>query len=752
MSARGKLESALGRDHTLRGERLHAADPTLPLDLHWDGQSRRKALPAMSIVKRKFRNCRYESHLLAMKDGVRIAVDVYLPEEAKDGKVPCVLHQARYMRAMRLRWPWRSLFPGSRPIDFMNFAYKRAFVAAGFALVSIDVRGTGASFGRWERPWQDAEALDSIELIDWIIRQLWSNGSVALWGLSYDGNAAFKTVALHHPAVKACVPMYLFWDMYNDIAVPGGLPMSAFVDNWSAYCAAIDSNDFSRLPKNGFIVSRVFKGVARIKFRENMAVTPPSSSDTDSESSSNDKSKESSGGFRKYLFGALARRADLMVVDKARLHRRDRRNLVKDAVREHVDNYQAAKDLATIRFADEPSPQVGVTTNSISAFVKAAAVASSGVPMYYYGGWLDATARPAIMAFVHAAPAGSRLIIGPWNHGGWQNVDLLGKTSLTTFDHQREVVHFISQVMKPKQLGIPDYAKLTASHSVPSQSNGSTGGLYSVGSSQAAVCRLDSDEQYTKSCVKHPEMPVAYYVMGLAQWRHAPTWPPPGVQNIVYYLQSGGTDVNKGELLSDASKLPADAVDTFEVQPGEHIQGVSRWDAMMDVVNGVEYRGLDTCGHRVYTSPPLFEDVELTGFPVVELYITSSDDDAEVFAYLEDVDESGKVSYITEGVFRAIHRKERQPEGVYYFNTMPGVPYHSFFKTDAQRLEPGVPALLRFDMLPTAFRFAKGHCIRVAFSGADRKHFSSDHTGSRTLGICCNSERPARIILPFLPW
>ena len=47
------------------------------------------------------------------------------------------------MRGMRLRWPLKKLTNG-RPIDLINFEQKAALLAGGYALVTIDVRGTGA--------------------------------------------------------------------------------------------------------------------------------------------------------------------------------------------------------------------------------------------------------------------------------------------------------------------------------------------------------------------------------------------------------------------------------------------------------------------------------------------------------------------------------------------------------------------------------------------------------------------------------
>lgn len=38
-------------------------------------------------------------------------------------------------------------------------------------------------------------------------------------------------------------------------------------------------------------------------------------------------------------------------------------------------------------------------------------------------------------------------------------------------------------------------------------------------------------------------------------------------------------------------------------------------------------------------------------------------------------------------------------------------------------------------LLPTAYGFAAGHCVRVAIAGADSKHFTVDHQGDRTIWV-----------------
>ena len=107
-------------------------------------------------------------------------------------------------------------------------------LAAGYAIVAMDVRGTGASFGQWRYPWHQPERLDSLCVISWITSQPWSDGNICLYGISYDCNAALFTLAaegerrsaqqdggsLTSP-IKAVAALYPFFDLYRDVAAPG---------------------------------------------------------------------------------------------------------------------------------------------------------------------------------------------------------------------------------------------------------------------------------------------------------------------------------------------------------------------------------------------------------------------------------------------------------------------------------------------------------------------------------------------------
>jgi len=72
------------------------------------------------------------------------------------------------------------------------------FLAQGLAVVSMDIRGSGASYGQNRGPWLEEETEDSLLLLDWIAKQEWSNGRVGLWGISYEGTRALLTGVAGH--------------------------------------------------------------------------------------------------------------------------------------------------------------------------------------------------------------------------------------------------------------------------------------------------------------------------------------------------------------------------------------------------------------------------------------------------------------------------------------------------------------------------------------------------------------------------
>jgi uncharacterized protein len=158
-------------------------------------------------VPAEFTNADVSSRYLPMRDGVRVAVDVLLPQGLSAARtIPAVLHVTRYGRA---------------PVDGSVDGVALFWVRHGYAYVAMDERGTGASFGTLR--YGKATLGDMRELVDWVVKQPWSNGRVASIGTSYEGTTAELLAATGHPAVRAVAPLFSDYDYYTDLIRPGGI-------------------------------------------------------------------------------------------------------------------------------------------------------------------------------------------------------------------------------------------------------------------------------------------------------------------------------------------------------------------------------------------------------------------------------------------------------------------------------------------------------------------------------------------------
>ncbi len=125
--------------------------------------------------------------MVRMRDGVRLATDVYLPDT--NGPFPVILTRLPYDKSGAI-------------IPIHVFA--QALVARGYGFVAQDVRGKFRSEGQ-TAPW-NSEAYDGYDTIDWIAKQPWSNGRVGMTGLSYTGYTQWAALSSNHPALRAIAP------------------------------------------------------------------------------------------------------------------------------------------------------------------------------------------------------------------------------------------------------------------------------------------------------------------------------------------------------------------------------------------------------------------------------------------------------------------------------------------------------------------------------------------------------------------
>ncbi|PNY74467.1 CocE/NonD family hydrolase [Stenotrophomonas pavanii] len=141
--------------------------------------------------------------------------------------------------------------------------------AHGYAGIVVDARGKGQGSGTiapYEHDGEDANAA-----IDWISRQPWSDGRVAMYGGSYEGFTAWAAARHHHPALKTIVPYVA--------AIPGqGLPMenNVFLSanyGWAFYVAngpmldndTYDQNErWSQLPRRWYASGHPYRQIDQV--------------------------------------------------------------------------------------------------------------------------------------------------------------------------------------------------------------------------------------------------------------------------------------------------------------------------------------------------------------------------------------------------------------------------------------------------------------------------------------------------------
>lgn len=221
------------------------------------------------------------------------------------------------------------------------------------------------------------------------------------------------------------------------------------------------------------------------------------------------------------------------------------------------------------------------------------------------------------------------------------------------------------------------------------------------------------------------EPPIHYYVMGVPKkeaWQTSNQWPLAKQELKHFHFDEGKTgsvaSVNDGFLTTE-SPLAQDAFDVYTVDYTTTSGEKSRWVAIEEEHDYPDMRANDEKA-LTYTTSPLETDVAVTGHPVVHLWISTDAPDLDVFVYLEEVDRSGKSTYITEGTLRASHRKLCQAS----FNNL-GLPYHSHYQSDLAPIPAGEPVELAFSLLPTSYQFHKGSRIRITVVCADADNFDT---------------------------
>lgn len=145
-----------------------------------------------------------ENTWIPLRDGTRLACRLWLPEGAETTPVPVVWEYLPYRLRDRLR--------------VRDEATAQLLAPYGVAFARVDIRGSGNSEGVLIDEYDTPELKDGVEVIAWLAKQPWSNGSVGMRGISWGGINSLQTAAQQPPALKAIMPMGFVNNRFDDDA------------------------------------------------------------------------------------------------------------------------------------------------------------------------------------------------------------------------------------------------------------------------------------------------------------------------------------------------------------------------------------------------------------------------------------------------------------------------------------------------------------------------------------------------------
>ena len=293
------------------------------------------------------------------------------------------------------------------------------------------------------------------------------------------------------------------------------------------------------------------------------------------------------------------------------------------------------------------------------------------VPTLNIGGWYDIFQRGTIRNYVgmkaQAANANGRrprLVMGPWYYtlplaSLVGQVDMGFRSSYVSIDYDGMQLDYFDYWLKGKRNGAAD------------------------------------------------DGPVRLYIMGANDWRDEKDWPLVGTEWRRYYLHSRG---NANSAFGDgvlSTETPAhEPADSFLYNPLHPVPTMG--GGLCCYPNSLQGGAFDQSmiEHRadvlVYSTPPLADDVEVTGPITLTLYASSSAPDTDFTAKLVDVTECGFARNLSDGIIRARVRESQ---------------------SEPKLITPGKIYEFNIDMWSTSNLFKAGHQIRLEVSSSNFPRF-----------------------------
>jgi hypothetical protein len=152
---------------------------------------------------------------ILIADGTELAYTVDLP--SSPGRFPVAMAYAGYCEGTT--------------VTCNDATNATALLAAGYAVLGVNIRGTGCSTGVFDaftpQEWSDGAAA-----IEWAASQPWSDGHVGMFGDSFPGITQVGVASLRPAHLDAIAPFQVTTDLYRDVGYPGGIADTGFGAFW----------------------------------------------------------------------------------------------------------------------------------------------------------------------------------------------------------------------------------------------------------------------------------------------------------------------------------------------------------------------------------------------------------------------------------------------------------------------------------------------------------------------------------------
>lgn len=188
---------------------------------------------------------------ITTRDGTTLAASVFLPGPIEDGPYPTVIEYSGYSPAkpatnlLEARWDELSKqLPDGLTLDAVcqllptacdtpDQPVSMVASALGYAVVGVNIRGTGCSGGAYDF-FEPLQLLDGYDIVETVAAQDWvANNKVAMVGLSYPGISQLFVASTQPPSLAAIAPMSVYDDTARGVLAPGGIFNEGFALTWA---------------------------------------------------------------------------------------------------------------------------------------------------------------------------------------------------------------------------------------------------------------------------------------------------------------------------------------------------------------------------------------------------------------------------------------------------------------------------------------------------------------------------------------